>query len=163
MNQTPEINPKLDLLLDRTIPVPRELVWKVWTEPQHLMQWFCPRPWKVSHCEMEVKPGGIFHTTMQSPEGQEFPSTGCFLEAIPCERLAFTSVLLPGFRPAPVEGLQFSVVLTLTTIDGGTRYRAHVLHPDEASREQHEAMGFHHGWNAALDQLIEFAQSLGAA
>lgn len=65
-----KINPALDLILDRTIDVPVELVWKAWTEPEHLMPWFCPVPWKTIECEIDLRPGGRFMTVMQSPEGE---------------------------------------------------------------------------------------------
>lgn len=79
-----DVNPALDLVLQREIDVPRELVWRAWTEPEHLKQWFCPRPWSVSHCEIDLRPGGKFLTVMRSPEGKDMDAeAGCFLEVVP--------------------------------------------------------------------------------
>jgi uncharacterized protein YndB with AHSA1/START domain len=153
------IDPTLDLVLQRDIDVPRELVWKAWTEPQHLMQWFCPRPWSVSDCEMDVRPGGIFRTTMRSPEGEDMPSdAGCFLEVVPLERLVWTDGLLPNYRVKP-NGF-FTAVLLLEPLGSGTRYTAIAMHKDPEGVKQHEEMGFHEGWGTALDQLVEYAKTL---
>jgi uncharacterized protein YndB with AHSA1/START domain len=146
-------DPKLDLVLDREIDVPVELVWEVWTTPEHLKQWFCPKPWGVTQCTIDLRPGGVFATTMRSPEGEEFPNLGCFLEVVPLRRLVFTDTLLPGFRPAPKPFMTGS--LTLEPIAKGTRYIATAIHGDEAARKSHEDMGFHHGWATALDQMID--------
>ena len=75
-------DPKLDLVLERVIDVPRELVWTAWTTPKHLKHWFCPRPWTITECEIDLRPGGIFRSVMRSPEGQEFPNIGCYLEVV---------------------------------------------------------------------------------
>ncbi len=157
-----------DLVLERVIDVPRELVWAAWTNPEHLKKWFTPAPWTTVDAELDVRPGGIFRTTMRSPEGQEFPDAGCFLEVIPNEKLVFTSALGPGFRPVirlPKEGncddIYFTAVITLEALGPNqTRYRAVAMHGDEASTKKHESMGFHHGWSAALDQLVAFARTL---
>ena len=97
----PQIDPDLDLVLDREIDVPVDLVWKVWTTPEHLQHWFVPKPWTITDCTIDLRPGGAFNTVMRSPEGEEFPNSGCYLEVVPFERLIFTDTLLPGFRPAP--------------------------------------------------------------
>lgn len=82
---------RLDLSFTRVVDVPRSLVWRAWTEPERLMPWFCPLPWKTIDCEIDLRPGGIFRTTMQSPEGGEFPNAGCYLEVLPNEKLVWTS------------------------------------------------------------------------
>lgn len=146
------LDPKLDLMIERVIDVPPHLVWRAWTEPEQLMPWFCPKPWSVVHCEIDLRAGGIFATTMRSPEGAEFPNVGCVLEVVPERRLVFTDAMLPGFRPA-AEPFMTGIVL-IDPHGAGTLYRAIARHKDEASREKHEAMGFTVGWNTALDQLI---------
>ena len=126
------------------------------------MPWFCPLPWKTIACEIDLRPGGSFYTVMQSPEGQQFPNTGCYLEVIPDQKLVLTNALLPGFRPLPAsshtvtEGLDFTFTAILELADhaDGSRYSATVIHADEAACQKHAAMGFEAGWNAALDQLL---------
>jgi uncharacterized protein YndB with AHSA1/START domain len=161
-----QTDPKLDLVLDRWVDVPKELVWKAWTRPEHLKKWFTPAPWTTVDCEIDLRPGGIFRTVMRSPEGQEFPNTGCYLEIVPNEKLVFTSVLGPGYRPiiratdGSCQDLLFTAVVTLETQGSGTKYRAIAIHGDEASSKRHEGMGFHDGWGKALDQLVAVAKTL---
>lgn len=156
MTFTPD--PKRDLVLERVVDVTPALVWRAWTEPEHLKVWFCPRPWRVTECEMDLRPGGTFRTTMCSPEGEEHPNTGCFLDVVPNERLVFTDALLSNYRPAG-KGFM-TAIITLTPEGAGTRYRAVAIHADEAGRKQHEEMGFEQGWGTALDQLVEHAKSM---
>jgi uncharacterized protein YndB with AHSA1/START domain len=153
-------DPKLDLVLERVIDVPRELVWAAWTKPEHIRKWFTPAPWTVADCEIDLRPGGIFRTTMRSPEGKEFPNVGCYLEVVTNERLVWTDALLPGYRPAPNPFM--SAVVLLKPEGKGTRYTAIAIHRDEAGRKQHEEMGFQEGWGKALDQLVALTRTMRA-
>ncbi|GBF38502.1 SRPBCC family protein [Leptospira johnsonii] len=152
-------DPKTDLVLERIVDVPRELVWKAWTTPEHILKWFTPAPWKTIDCEIDLRPGGIFRTTMLSPEGQEFPNSGCFLDIVENEKLVFTDIFEPGFKPTANGGF-FTAILTLEKHGNGTKYHVLARHKDEESRKKHEEMGFHEGWNAALDQLVELMKAV---
>ena len=154
------IDPKLDLVLEREIDVPVELVWKAWTTPAHLKEWFVPKPWTITSVEIDLRPGGAFNTTMRSPEGQEFPNRGCYLEIVPNERLVFTDTLLPGYRPSPEPF--FTAVLQLERQGAGTRYTAIAVHGDADSRKKHEEMGFHDGWGTVVNQMVEHIKAKGA-
>lgn len=160
MNKTSyfDINPILDLVLEREIDVPVDLVWRAWTQPEHVKQWFAPAPWTISECEIDLQPGGQFYTVMQSPEGQAFPSAGCFLEIVPNEKLVFTDALAPGYRPS--ERPFFTAIVTLEPTATGTKYTAVARHKDQAGRQQHEEMGFLEGWGQTLDQLVALAKGL---
>jgi uncharacterized protein YndB with AHSA1/START domain len=153
MMETHVLDPRLDLVLERVIDVPPELVWQAWTNPEDLKAWFAPRPWMTVACEIDLRPGGAFRTVMRSPEGQEFPGAGCYLEVVPRERLVWTDALLPGYRPSPEPF--FTAVVTMEAVGSGTRYRAVAIHRDEAGKARHEAMGFHAGWSTVLDQLVQ--------
>lgn len=160
MTLTPHaVDPQLDLVLDREVDVAPELVWKAWTTPELLVQWFAPKPWETPSCEIDLRPGGIFSTTMRGPDGTEFTGDGCYLEVVPNERLAWTSALGPGFRPQ--EGpMPFSAVIELRPNGtGGTLYRAIAIHQSPEDNQQHAEMGFIDGWGAALDQLIELMKA----
>jgi uncharacterized protein YndB with AHSA1/START domain len=152
----PEINPELDLVLERTVDVRPELVWRAWTEPEHIKQWFTPRPWETIACEIELWPGGRFCTTMRSPEGKEFPNVGCYLEVVPNQKLVWTDALLPGYRPSLKPFM--SAVVLLEPQGSGTRYTAIALHGDVDTRKRHEEMGFLDGWSTALDQLVAYVK-----
>lgn len=152
-------NADLDLVLDRTVSVTPERVWAAWTEPALLLQWFTPAPWKTVACDLDLRPGGRCITTMESPEGEQYPNAGCYLEVIPGKLLVFTSVLGEDFRPTVAMNgagdLPFTARIELSPAEGGgTNYRAVAMHADRAGRDHHEHMGFHDGWGAALDQLV---------
>ena len=158
---------RLDLVLERVVDVRPELVWAAWTQPEHLKKWFTPAPWKTIDCRIDLRPGGIFHTVMQSPEGEKFPSDGCILEVVENRKFAWTGALLPGYRPlsreaAAAEPFLFSAVITLEPQGEGTKYRALAIHSDEEATATHTRMGFHDGWGKALDQLVAHMKGTAA-
>lgn len=158
------IDPKLDLVLERIVDVPPALVWEAWTTPKHLKEWFVPKPWSISSCEVDLRPGGLFKTVMRSPDGQDFPNLGCYLEIVPQQRLVWTDALQPGFRPAlaPTSCLPnfMTAIIALAPHGSGTKYTAIALHSDEAGRKKHHEMGFHEGWGTCLDQLVAHAKAM---
>ena len=151
-------DPKLDLILERVVDVPRELVWAAWTKPEHIVHWFAPKPWTTTDCEIDLHPGGIIRFTMRSPEGKDFPNVGCILEVVPQERLVWTDALLPGYRPSAKPF--FTAIIALEKQGKGTRYTATAIHRDEAGRKQHEEMGFYEGWGQCLDQLVAYSKTM---
>lgn len=151
-------NENLDLVLERVIDAPRDLVWKVWTNPEHLKKWWAPKPVITTECKMDLRPGGLFRTVMKMPDGALIDGDGCFLEIVPEERIVFTDALLPGWRPSPEPF--FTAIITMQDEGNGTRYTARAIHGNDADRKKHEEMGFHTGWGAALDQFIELLAEL---
>lgn len=154
-------DPKLDLVLERIIDIPRELVWQAWTKPEHITHWFTPAPWQTVSCEIDLRPGGAFHTVMRSPDGVDRPNTGCYLEIVPMEKLVFTDTLLPGFRPSKEPF--FTAVIQLESVPTGTKYTAIAIHADEETARNHEKMGFTKGWGQALSQLVAHMKKVSAA
>jgi uncharacterized protein YndB with AHSA1/START domain len=110
---THKLDPKLDLMLERVVDVPPNRVWAAWTRPEYVKKWFTPAPWQTVDCEIDLRPGGIFRTVMRSPEGQEFPNAGCYLEVIENEKLVWTAALTADYRPqnAPSVPLFTAVIL----------------------------------------------------
>lgn len=155
---TAATDPTLDLVLERVVGVRPELVWRAWTEPEHVKRWFAPAPWTTVACAIDLRPGGEFSTTMRSPEGEEFQNSGCYLEIIEKRKLVWTDALHPGFRPS---GNAFMTATVLLEPEGnGTRYTAIAMHADAEARQRHEKMGFHEGWATALDQLVAVAREM---
>lgn len=149
-----DFNPLTDLMLERVTDVPPALIWAAWTQPERLKQWFAPKPWTTTDCEIDLRVGGVFSTTMRSPEGQDFPGAkGCYLEIVEHQKLVFTDALSPGFRPS--EKPFFTASVTLEPHGTGTKYTVVAMHKDEAGRKTHEEMGFHTGWGICFDQMIE--------
>jgi uncharacterized protein YndB with AHSA1/START domain len=164
MRTTTNIDPELDLVFERTVYVAPELVWRAWTEPEHLKPWYTPAPWTTPVCEIDLRPGGVFRTVMRSPDGEEHPNVGCYLEIVPNRKLVWTDALEGEFRPtrAPAHlGFRFTASILLEPYEGGTRYRAIVRHADAASRAKHDEMGFADGWGKAFEQLVAHVKGLG--
>ena len=148
-----------DLVLTRLIPVPRRALWRAWTEPELLKRWFAPKPYTTPTAELDVRPGGASRIVMRSPEGQDLPNPGVYLEVVPEERLVVTDAYTSAWVPSPKPFL--TVILTFADEAGGTRYTARARHWTLEDRAAHEAMGFDQGWGQCADQLEELAKSLG--
>lgn len=154
------INPKLDLVFERVIDAPVRLVWEALTKPEHLKAWY-PREWgRVARAEMDVRPGGIFSIDIAGPDGQEFPNLGCFLEVVPMERLVWTSMLFPGYRPAVFDDVPITAIVTMESVGTGTRYVFTALHRDEADLEKNMESGWQAGTEIALDQFVEHVMAM---
>ncbi|HET9983255.1 MAG TPA: SRPBCC family protein [Longimicrobiales bacterium] len=157
------IDPKLDLVLERFIDAPRHLVWEALTKPEHLKEWYMPRPWgRVSRAEMDVRPGGIFSIDIATADGQEVPNLGCFLEVSPMERLVWTSMLFPGYRPAVFDDVPITAIMTMESVGAGTRYVFTALHRDESDLEKNKVSGWQQGTEIALDQFVEHVIAMKA-
>jgi uncharacterized protein YndB with AHSA1/START domain len=149
-------NPKLDFAIERFIDAPTRLVWEALTKPEHLKEWYMPRAWgRVARTEMDVRPGGIFSIDIAVADGPEVPNLGCFLEVVPRERLVWTSMLFPGYRPAVSDDIPITAIITMETVGAGTRYVFTALHRDEADLAKNKESGFYQGTEIAVDQLVE--------
>lgn len=150
----------LDLVLTRRMAVSPARVWRAWTEPKLLEQWFGPKPLIVRNAVIDLRPGGEFSSLMVMPDGAEFPNSGCILLIEPERRLIFTECLTAGFRPVASPMLMMTAEMTFEPDGDGTLYTARVMHPDKATRDKHAEMGFHDGWGTAATQLEALAKTL---
>ena len=149
---------KRELLLTRLIDAPPASVFRCWTEPELIVQWFTPPPWKTIHAEIDLRAGGASLIVMQGPDGTEMPNHGVYLEVVRHERLVFTDAYSAGWVPA--DKPFFTGILTFEDEGGKTRYTARARHWTVEDCDQHEKMGFHEGWGVATDQLAALAASL---
>lgn len=155
---TTDLNPELDLVLTREINAPREILYKCWTTPEHLVHWFVPKPHRVTACSLDVRPGGRCNTTFYV-DGNEMENNGVYLEVIPNEKLVFTDTYTEGWKPNPEPFM--TAILTFEDIGNGrTRYTATARHRNKEAAETHAQMGFYDGWGTVVTQLEEYAQGL---
>ena len=146
------------LVLTRIFDAPPEKVFRAWTEPDLLKQWFAPLPWTTPRAEIDLRPGGANLIVMRNPEGEEFPNSGVYLEVVKNERLVFTDAYTRAWEPS--EQPFMTVVLTFENAGGKTHYTARVLHWTVADRQRHEEMGFHQGWGQCADQLADLLKRM---
>jgi uncharacterized protein YndB with AHSA1/START domain len=140
-----------ELVLTRLIDASTEKLFRAWTEPALLMQWFAPLPYTTPRAELDVRPGGATLVVMRGPDGTELPNRGVYLEVVRNERLVFTDAYTTAWEPSPKPFM--TVILTFQEEGGKTRYTARVRHWTVADRDSHEKMGFHEGWGRCADQL----------
>ena len=145
---------KSELTISRHIAAPPAAVWDAWSDPAKLAQWWIPAPIICRVDQLDLRPGGGFVTRMREEGATDFQPhvDGCFLEAIPNERLVFTTVLTEGWQPVD-PWLALTAILTFEAKDGGTLYSARVLHKTPEESAKHEEMGFYEGWGTAIGQL----------
>ncbi len=158
------IDPQVDLVFERFIDAPARLVWEALTKPEHVREWYMPKAWgRVARAEMDVRPGGIFRVDIAGADGQEFPNLGCFLEVVPLQRLVWTSMLFPGYRPAVFDDIPITAIVTMESVGSGTRYVFTALHRNEADLETNKSSGWQQGTDIALDQLVAHVRSMRQA
>ena len=156
---TPGVAHAFDLVLERVIDAPPENIWRAYTDPAILSQWFAPKPWTITDAVVEPRVGGRFNFTMHGPNGETFPNSGVFLEVVPNRRMITTDAFTPDWKPAGQPFMVARIELEPTG-DGKTKYTATASHWTEATMKQHEQMGFHDGWGTVADQLAELVKTV---
>jgi uncharacterized protein YndB with AHSA1/START domain len=152
-------SPERELVITRVFDAPRELVWKAWTDPEHLMRWWGPKYFTSPSCKIDLRVGGKYLFCMRSPEGKDFWSTGVYREIVELERIVWTdSFADEKGNPVPAShyGMpgdwpeELLVTVTLEERQGKTKMTLrHAGFPVEMG-EMAEA-----GWNGSLDKLAE--------
>ena len=152
---TPSVH---ELVLTRLIAAPPEALFRCWTEPALIVQWFTPPPWKTIHAEIDLRVGGANLVVMQGPDGTQMPNRGVYLEVVHNQRLVFTDAYVRAWVPSAKPF--FTCVLSFEAEGQHTRYTARALHWNAEDCAAHEKMGFHAGWGIATDQLAALAETL---
>lgn len=149
-----------ELVITRVFDAPRELVWKAWTEPEHFMRWFAPKGFSTPFCKIDLRPGGVIHFCMRSPEGKDYWNGGVIREVVRPSRLVYTDYFADEKgNPVPPEHYGMSpdfpsenlVTVTFEEIEGKTKMTLHHSIP----RSIAEQTGARQGWNECFDKLAE--------
>jgi|SRR6185312_4651902 len=142
------------VVITRLLDAPRELVWKAWTDPKHLAQWWWPRGFTAPVCEIDLKPGGALRITMEHPDFPNHWMRGIFKEIVPPEKLVFTSGAFIGEDgEAGLEGLN---TITFEDLGGKTKLTVNAVVTKLAPEFSFAYEGMNEGWNQSLDKLITF-------
>lgn len=143
---------KRTLSLSRTFNAPIELVWKAWTQPEHIAQWWGPKGMKTKVISHDFNVGGTWKYSMLMPNGDEFISEGVYIEIIEHKKISSSA----NFKPM-TEGVE---IQALFEKDGDkTNFTFNVIHPTEKYCQQQEKMGFMNGWGSVFDRLKEFVET----
>lgn len=142
-----------ELSISRLIDAPRIKVFRAWTEPELLAQWWGPHGMTTPICEMELWVGGVFRTVLCAPDGSEYLNEAVFLEILEPQRIVFTDAFIPGWIPS--KRAFVTAIITFDEVLDMTRFTARALHWRDADRQAHEEMGFYRGWGESLDRLVE--------
>ncbi len=142
--------------LSREFDAPLALVWKCWTEPQNMAEWFAPRPYTCPRCEIDFRPGGSIYLVMRSPDGDEHAMSSIIVDIELLSRLGWVNSVLDSTGSIAIQGAS-----TVTFEDLGGRTRVSVLSYATAYSDQGVSMvgGMQRGWNMTIDQMIESALS----
>lgn len=153
-----ELDPTTDLRLERVVKAPRSLLWECWTTPEHIRNFFVPRPHQVTECDIDLRVGGRFNTVFDV-DGTEMRNEGVWLEIVEGQKLVFTDSYSEGWKPSP-DPFMTAIILFEDAGEGATRYTAIARHRSAEARQSHEDMGFFDGWGTVVDQLEEYARGL---
>jgi len=138
------------LIMHRTFEAPRILLWKAWTEADHLLRWLCPAGFNVLFAESDLRVGGVWRSGMRSPEGEDFIHCGEYLELQKPTRLVFTH-RWESNRLEPRANTKITVILNES---GGTTQMI-FIHAGLATEES--ACSHQHGWTGAFESLAQCA------
>lgn len=151
-----------ELSITHHIKAPRAVVWRCWSEAALLKQWYCPKPWRVTKADLDLRPGGRMNSIFEGPAGERHDSNGVFLEIVPLVRLTFTDAYSEGFIPKDGAPFMTGFVHLSDHVDRGTQMLWGARHWTAEDKAKHEAMGFAEGWKAAALQLDELAKQVSA-
>jgi uncharacterized protein YndB with AHSA1/START domain len=146
-----------ELVIERIFNAPRELVWNVWTQPEHFMRWYGPSGFSVPTCEIDLRVGGRHRFGLRSPDGQGYSTTGVFREVVPFERLVLTDAPADEHGNPLPDTFETTVTVTLEDLgDGQTRLTLRQSGWPDDTMATHAGGG----WNQAFDKLAALLPDL---
>jgi uncharacterized protein YndB with AHSA1/START domain len=147
----------MELTITRVFDAPREVVFQVWTDAKHVGNWWGPRGFTTSKCEIDARPGGDLYIVMRGPDGSEYPMTGKFVEIVKPERIVFMSEALDRSGNS-----LFKIRNTITLVAQGqqTKLTLHASVIEASSQAPQYLQGMEQGWSETLARLGEYAVEL---
>jgi uncharacterized protein YndB with AHSA1/START domain len=149
-----------EFVVERQFNAPRTLMFQMFTQPEHLKRWWAPQPYTLPVCTIDLRPGGIWHYCMRSPEGQDHWARSVYREIVPPEKLVYTSTFADE-HANPIEGIpEHLMTLTFAEEDGKTRVTARVQFASAEALKTAVEMGMLQGMNMTWDYLVEYVREL---
>ncbi|HXM84424.1 MAG TPA: SRPBCC domain-containing protein [Stellaceae bacterium] len=148
-----------EITITRVYDASRDLVWKAWTDPQRLAQWWGPKGFSNPVCTLDARVGGSWRIVMRAPDGAEYPCGGIYREIVALERLVFTNIATDKDGKPIIDGLT-----TVTFADAGSGKTKLTLHTRGTALVDYAAaylQGMETGWSQSLDRLAAYAASAG--
>lgn len=151
---------KPTIVMTRVFDAPRRLVFEAWTRPEPLVRWWAPKGWTTPFCTIDLRPGGVFHYSMRSPEGRDFWGKGVYREVGEPERIVYTdsfsdeegNLVEPAhYGSSPDYPSEALVTVTFAEHEGKTRVTLHHAIPESVP----ERSGVQQGWTEMFDRLAE--------
>jgi len=159
MNAAAKVKPvaEREVTITRVYDAPARLLFEAYSKPEHIMNWFGPKGWPVTLCEMDFRVGGSFRFAMTGPSGrQNTPFGGEYREIVPNKKIVYDN----GFETKGAG--RMLVTVTFNEKDNKTTLTIHTLFESIAMRNSHVSRGFEQGTNSGLDQLGELVAEMGA-
>ena len=142
-----------ELVVSRLIDAPRALVFKAWTQPEHIARWWGPQGFTTIGCEMDIRVGGRFRCGMRSPEGTDYWKVGVYREIVAPERVAFT------FAWEDAGGqLGHELLTTVTFTERGAKTLLTLRQTGFETTERRDDHG--RGWTSCLERFAEYMATI---
>jgi len=152
MTATAQTKPQVqrEVTITRVFDAPRSLVFRMWTDPKHMAQWWGPHHFTNPVCEIDARPGGAIRIHMRGPDGVVYPMTGAFREIVEPERLVFTAVAEDSDGNPLLESL---TTVTFAEQGGKTKLTVHAQAIGIAPVAAQMLAGMEAGWTQSLERL----------
>jgi len=145
-----------EILITRVLDAPRELVFKAWTEPEHVVQWWGPRGFTTTTKEMDVRPGGVWRFVMHGPDGRDYKNRIVFIEVTKPERLVYAHA-----DDGETEPVSFQVTITMDDQGGKTKLTMRMVFPSAEERDRViKEYGALEGAKQHADRLAEHLRTM---
>jgi uncharacterized protein YndB with AHSA1/START domain len=163
------VNQKQRMVVTRIFDAPRALVWKAWTDPQYVMQWWGPKGFTAPFCKIDFRVGGKFLYCMKSPDGQEFWNGGEYHEIVLNEKIVY-SLYFADSKGNKVDAAQYGIehqaiddardVVIFEDFGNGQTKLTMI---GNETMEEAKNSGQLEGWNEILEKLAAVIAGLAQA
>jgi uncharacterized protein YndB with AHSA1/START domain len=143
------------IVIKRVLDAPRELVFKIWTDPEHVARWWGPQGFTCGDCFIDLRAGGQFSLQMRAPDGMTYPCHGTVREVAAPERIVYTGEAQDGHPCGGGLPPRSTVTITFDEQDGRTTITIDTRMALPADRDAAEGAGFVPGWTTCLDRFAE--------